>query len=198
MKTKKEIMEYLGIWEEYKNNEINQKAIREAEYIEQKYPNELNTEKYAYAFYGDMSRFYDNKLEEVNIIEDLECITVFEIKPKIKIKNEKTIKVNDVINIDNFDGDYICWLEVIGVPSIFIEQAKQIDGENYNSFCFGICVTKDTDGGEFWNVVTEVPIGQLFYIDNWGKKHWMKYELTEKEESQAIEFCKNYIKENNI
>lgn len=108
------------------------------------------------------------------------------------------MKVNTVINIDNFDGDYICWLEVKNVPKQFIKQAKQIDKENYFSSCFGICVVKDTDGGEFWNVTTESSIGQLFYIDNLGDKHWMAYELTEEEEKQAIDFCKDYIKKYNI
>ena len=108
------------------------------------------------------------------------------------------MKLNTLFIIYNFYGYYICWLEVIDVPKTFIKQAKLIDGENYNPSCFGICVTKSIDGGEFWNVITESFIGELFYIDNYGTKHWMRYELTEEEEIQAIEFCKNYIKENNI
>lgn len=108
------------------------------------------------------------------------------------------MKVNEAISIDNFDGDYVCWMEVIDVPLIFIKQAKRIDGENYSSSCFGICVTKHNDNKNIWNVISEDPIGQLFYVDNLGDKHWMDYKLTEEEENQAIEFCKNYINENNL
>lgn len=108
------------------------------------------------------------------------------------------MKINAIISIDNFDGNYVCWLEVTDVPFTFIKQAKQIDGVNYSSSCFGICVTRDIDGGEFWNVIIEEPAGQLFYVDNLGNKHWLNYELTEEEENQAIEFCKKFIKENNI
>lgn len=108
------------------------------------------------------------------------------------------MKVNGIINIDRFDEDYICWLEVKNIPEQFIKQAKQIDKENYEESCFGICVVKDTENGEVWNVITESHVGELFYIDVWGTKHWLEYELTEDEKTKAIDFCKNYIKENNI
>jgi hypothetical protein len=108
------------------------------------------------------------------------------------------MEISCPINIDKFDGDYCCWMEVTNVPETFIKQAKEIDGENYEPSCFGICVTKATDGGEFWNVTTENPIGQLFYIDINGEKNWMAYKLSEEEEQKAIEFCKNYIKENKM
>ena len=108
------------------------------------------------------------------------------------------MKINCAINIDRFDENYICWMEVKDISESFIKQAQEIDGENYEPSCFGICVTKTTDGGEFWCVTTESHGGQLFYIDNWGTKHWLEYKLTEEEENQAIEFCKKYIKENKI
>ena len=198
IKIEKEILEYLGIEEELITCPINQKAIAEAKLIEEKYFNELNTGKYHYGFYGDIPRFYDKNNETINIIEDFECVSVFEIKPKENFKRTKSLKINGVINIDKFDEDYICWLEVTNIPKIFIKQAKLIDGKNYNSTCFGICIVKDNECEEKWNVITESFIGQLFYIDDYGTKHWMRYNLNDNEETQAIEFCKNYIQINKI
>lgn len=108
------------------------------------------------------------------------------------------MKINCPINIDKFDEDYICWMEVTNVPEQFKTEAKQIDGEYYDSTCFGICVVKSVDDPKVWNVITESSVGELFYTDNWGTKHWLEYDLTDDEKTQAIEFCKNYIKENNL
>lgn len=74
------IMEYLGIEEENMIYIENQKAIEEAEIIEEKYKNELATEKYGYGFHNDIFRFYDKDKENIIIIEKLEYITVYEIK----------------------------------------------------------------------------------------------------------------------
>lgn len=111
-------------------------------------------------------------------------------------KEINQIEIRCPINIDKFDENYICWMEVMNIPEQFKTEAKQIDGEYYDSTCFGICVVKDTDDEDIWNVITESHVGELFYTDNLGNQHWMKYNLTEKK--QAIDFCKNYIEENNL
>ena len=111
---------------------------------------------------------------------------------------KQMLKPTIPINFDKFDEDYICWLEVTNVPLKFQEKAKEIDKKYYNKTCFGVCVVKNTDGGEFWNIVRENPVGELFYIDINGNKNWFEYELSEDEETEMIDFCENYIKENNI
>ena len=121
------------------------------------------------------------------------------IKDLIKwFKEVNQIKIRCPIDIDKFDENYICWMEVMNIPEQFKIEAKQIDGIYYNSTCFGICVVKDTDDEDIWNVITESHVGELFYTDNLGNKHWMKYNLTENEKKQAIDFCKNYIEKNNL
>lgn len=105
------------------------------------------------------------------------------------------MKVRQIEHYDEFDADIICWLNVEDVPDYFKFLAKNIDGEAYLESCFGICVGKDEDG---WYVCEDKPSCMLFYIDNDGDKHWMPYALTDEEEKQAIEFCKNYFGGNRI
>ena len=103
------------------------------------------------------------------------------------------MKIKRIEHIDDFGiNEHVCWAEVAGVPNEFIEEAVAIDKENYNEGCFGICVGQDEDG---WYISQEEPGSELFYIDNDGDKHWMNYKLTKTEEVNAIEFCKNYLEE---
>lgn len=103
------------------------------------------------------------------------------------------MKIKCIEHVDDFGAnENVCWLEVVDVPTEFIEEAKVIDKENYNEGCFGICVGQDEGG---WYVCEEEPGSELFYIDNDGDKHWMNYKLTELEEADAIKFCKKYLGE---
>lgn len=104
------------------------------------------------------------------------------------------MKIAKMEQCDKFDdNEYVCWVEVKEIPDQFIQEAKEIDGKNYEPTCFGICVEQDETG---WFVYREIPECDLYYIENYGNRCWMKYVLSEKERNEAIEFCKNYIKEN--
>lgn len=101
--------------------------------------------------------------------------------------------VRCVEHMDKFSAtEYIFWLEVDNIPREFIDRAKEIDKEDYEESCFGICVIC-TEAG--WAVCEDEPGCQLFYIDNDGNKHWMPYELSTEEEHDAIEYCINNIME---
>lgn len=62
----------------------------------------------------------------------------------------------------------------------FVDEAKQIDGENYISDGFGVCIQYDRDNGEYFAVEDE-PGCNLYYVDNAGNKHWFPYELNKQE-----------------
>jgi hypothetical protein len=100
------------------------------------------------------------------------------------------MKIKAIEHYDDFDLTVVCWLGVEDVPDAFKNLGKQIDGDNYLDSCFGICVGCDEDG---WYVCQDEPYCELFYIDNDGDKHWMSYMLTEDENKEAIEFCKEYF-----
>ena len=100
------------------------------------------------------------------------------------------MKIKAMEHYDEFGSEVVCWLEVEDVLGFFKHLAKQIDQENYSEDCFGICVGCDEDG---WYVCQDAPGCELFYIDNEGDKHWMSYVLTEDENTEAIEFCKEYL-----
>lgn len=100
------------------------------------------------------------------------------------------MKIKTMEHYDEFDGTVVCWLEVEDILNSFKHLGKKIDGEHYSEDCFGICVGQDEDG---WYICQDAPSCELFYIDNDGEKHWMPYVLTEDENREAIEFCKEYI-----
>ena len=81
---------------------------------------------------------------------------------------------------DNFGTKAVCFVEVAGVPERFVEEAKKIDGDNYSSDGFGVCIQYDRDSGEYFAVEDE-PGNNLYYTDNIGKKHWFPYEVNEQE-----------------
>lgn len=103
------------------------------------------------------------------------------------------MKVKCIEHMDEFGAnERTFWLEVEDVPREFIEEAKAIDGENYEECCFGICVIQT---GNDWFVCVDEPGRELYYIDNNGDKYWMPYETSKEEEHDAIEYCMNSIKE---
>ena len=81
---------------------------------------------------------------------------------------------------DDFGTKAVCFVEVTGVPERFVEEAKKIDGDNYSSDGFGVCIQYDRDSGEYFAVEDE-PGNNLYYTDNIGKKHWFPYEVNEQE-----------------
>ena len=101
------------------------------------------------------------------------------------------MKVLEMEHYDIFDDEYVCWVAVQDIPDKFIQKAKRIDKENYLPTCFGICVCKSENE---WLVCQDSPGCELYYVDNNGDKHWMKYLLSDIEEEHVIEFCKTYVK----
>ena len=101
------------------------------------------------------------------------------------------VKIKSMEHCDKFcDNEYVCYVTVENIPNEFMDQAKEIDKENYTSDCFGIWVGNDEDG---WFVGQDSPGCELYYIDNDGEKHWMEYVLSDDEEELAIKYCKEYI-----
>lgn len=81
---------------------------------------------------------------------------------------------------DDFGTEVICWVEVAGVPERFVDEAKRIDGENYSSDCFGVCIQHDRDNGEYF-AMEDAPGYNLYYTDNKGDKHWLPYKVNKQE-----------------
>ena len=103
------------------------------------------------------------------------------------------MKVRCIEHVDEFGkNERTFWLEVEDIPRELVEEAKAIDGENFDMSCFGICVIQT---GSDWFVCMDEPGSEVFYIDNDGDKHWLKYETSTEEEHDAIEYCINNIKE---
>lgn len=83
-------------------------------------------------------------------------------------------------HIDDFDGDKIMWIEVheFGIPKDIKMKAQEIDGDDYNGDCFGICINYDCVIPELYVCQDELNC-ELFYIDNDGDKHWFEYQLND-------------------
>lgn len=103
------------------------------------------------------------------------------------------MKIRCIEHVDEFGpNERTFWLEVEDIPRELIEEAKAIDGENFDISCFGICVIQT---GSSWFVCMDEPGRDMFYIDNDGNKHWLQYIVSTEEEHDAIEYCINNIEE---
>lgn len=101
------------------------------------------------------------------------------------------MKIDYVNYVDDFDADeHVFWLVVIDVPEEFIKKAKEVDGEDFESGCFSICIYHNEDE---WDVERDGYKHELFYVCNDGDRIWFKYELTEEEKNVAIDLCKEYL-----
>lgn len=101
------------------------------------------------------------------------------------------MKINSIEHMDEFGAnERVFWVVVGDVHQRFVEAAQRIDQENYCEDSFGVCVGQDEDG---WYVCEDMPGSNLYYISNDGDKCWMDYKLTEQEQDEVIEFCKNDI-----
>ena len=90
------------------------------------------------------------------------------------------LKYKALEHSDDFGTEVICWVEVTGVPERFVNEAKRLDGENYISDGFGVCIQYDKDNEEYFSV-EDKPGCNLYYTDNKGDKHWVPYEVNEAE-----------------
>lgn len=98
------------------------------------------------------------------------------------------MKIKHIEHVDDFGmGELVFWIEVTDIPKQLVEQAKMIDGKNYSEDCFGICA--GANDGEYY-ICKDSSDSELYYVDNNGDKHWLKYVLSEAERNEVFEFCK--------
>lgn len=93
-------------------------------------------------------------------------------------------------HIDDFEGDKVMWIEVheFGVPKEIKKKAQEIDGEDYDGNCFGICINYDSQIPELYVCQDEINC-ELYYVANDGEKHWFEYQLSEMEEYLFFAEC---------
>ena len=102
----------------------------------------------------------------------------------------------EIIQVEhcNFESDAITfWLDISGVPQSIQEEAQQIDGNNFDPDCFGICVTYVLEERRFYVVVdTELSVkhpGNIYYAGIDGEKYWFAAELPESFVKQLFLAC---------
>lgn len=97
------------------------------------------------------------------------------------------------ISVEHFDGfgdSIVFWCDVKNVKKEYIKKAKEIDGENFNEDCFGVCVHFDEKG---FHIVEDSENHELYYIDNDGDKHYMDMKLSDKEAELVYQVCRSEI-----
>lgn len=103
------------------------------------------------------------------------------------------LRFDGVEHYDEFPDGVIFWLDVSGLPCEIQDQARMIDGTQYNASCFGMCVCYDLEKKCF-DIVTDTDLEtggsrNIFYIDVSGDKHWFKTEIPEKFSDQIFSEC---------
>lgn len=99
------------------------------------------------------------------------------------------MKIKKVAWVDEFIGEQIFTLEPSNVEDSFVQIAQRIDGENYDSTCFGIMVGH-TDKNDKYDIC------DLFYTLLNGDRIYRGYTFTPSERRQAIKTCKKWFKNN--
>ena len=100
----------------------------------------------------------------------------------------------EIEHYDAFSDSVIFWCDATNIPQKYVEEAKKIDGENYSSDCFGVCVVLDVDGfGICKELDIEAEACELYYVDNTGEKDWMKVVLSKEEAKTFYVGCMEEI-----
>ncbi len=103
------------------------------------------------------------------------------------------MEAKQVEHYDFFDEAIVFWIDINGVPQDIQNMARQIDKENYNPDCFGICVDYVFETNQFIVIIdTEHSVAQpdnCYYIDNDGEKHWFRVGLEQEFLEQAFLMC---------
>lgn len=103
------------------------------------------------------------------------------------------MKLNGIDHYDHFSVETIFWAEISDVPGIVQNTAEEIDGDEYNALCFGMCVCYDWAKNEF-AIVTDRELStdeqcNIYYIDNDGDKHWFKADIPDQFSDQVFAAC---------
>lgn len=95
---------------------------------------------------------------------------------------------------DDFDNEAVFWIEVFDLPSKIQDEAKRIDGEDYDPNCFGMCVSYDVESNEF-NLAPDVADTTVYYVNNNGDKTWFFVEIGEDFLHELYSMCEcEYLK----
>lgn len=112
----------------------------------------------------------------------------------IRKQQEATgMKFNKIDHYDHFETETIFLAEISDLPEDIQEQARAIDGEEYDPECFGLCVYYNM-ATKTQGIVTETDLytdekQNIFYVDRCGDKHWLNTVLTEEFTRQIFEAC---------
>ncbi len=105
------------------------------------------------------------------------------------------MRMDGVEHWDHFHDETIYWLDLSDMPEEIQASAREIDGEEYNERCFGMCVVHDLSANEYV-VVTDSSDpanadSNIFYVDNEGDKHWFRADLPEAFVKEVFSACED-------
>lgn len=108
------------------------------------------------------------------------------------------MKFNGIEHLDNFDEEHIFWVELSSLPAYIQKLARVIDGEDYDPTAFGACVLHDIETGMMYfvedhDLETDF-IGNIFYIDINGEKHWFSAKISNTLKKSIFKACRDMSK----
>lgn len=104
------------------------------------------------------------------------------------------MKLVGVDDYDIFGDEVIFWIVVSDMPQSIQDKAKQIDKEEYNPDCFGMCVFMDTKTAKI-ELSPDRENTNVYYVDNNGDKAWFWVEIAEDFLTKAFTACKKKLDE---
>lgn len=181
-------LEWIEFYPEYKGKHLLRPALLAISsrcqvneiYLES---SQENMDKYIHL--GAVKTEYDEFREMQGLLLSVDALE------KVRSRTEEHMKFVDFEDIYvNNEGGMDYWVICNSLPQKYVEEAKEIDGENYNENCFGLIVTygcRDGQEENEWFIDSDAP----FYVDNDGNWNYLDYALTEEEKAEVIQMCKD-------
>jgi len=102
------------------------------------------------------------------------------------------MKFNEIEGVDLCEDVAIYWAVLSDMPKTVQSRAREIDGEEYDSQGFGMCLGFDFAKKEFFIFTDEDTAtggGNVYYVDKDGDKNWFRVDIGEALTKQIFDAC---------
>lgn len=100
--------------------------------------------------------------------------------------------LKEIETVDLYEGVIIYWAALSDMPEAVQNRAREIDGQEYDSDGFGLCVGYDLAKKEFFIFTDGDPatgVGNIYYVDKDGDRRWFQAEIGADLTKQIFDAC---------
>lgn len=92
------------------------------------------------------------------------------------------MKFKEIAAVDTYEDAIIYWADLLDMPEAVQDEARKIDGEECKGQRFGVCVSYNFAGKDFFIFADKAPPvplcdGNIYYIDTDDDFHWLQVKI---------------------